>query len=110
MTNKKGRTTSAQPQKNSHRHSTTRAEAMIGELIRARFRTAGRKLNHGGIVNFLRRQGFIHRQIGRAIDEMAERGEIFFVLHEFRDVRLIGQMRFTQWRTALEIWQREVQR
>lgn len=108
MTNKKGRTESAQPQNktNSPRHSTpSRAEAMIPELVRAKFRAVGRKLNHGGVVSFLRRQGFIHRQIERALDEMVARGEVFFVVHETRDRVWIGRQSVTQWRTALEIWE-----
>lgn len=83
---------------------------MIPELVRAKFRTAWRKLNHGGVVSFLRRQGFFPRQIGRAIDAMAARGEIIFVVHEKRDTIWIGQQSVTQWKAALEIWQREVQR
>ncbi|QRM20669.1 hypothetical protein GBK02_15415 [Dechloromonas sp. TW-R-39-2] len=105
ITKNKGRTESAQPQKNSHRNSTAnKALSQLPILIDLNVKAHGDKATYSQLIADLRKTGFIRRQIEAAIDKYVADGNGFFVIHQFMGCEYVGMYAYSHLRQRLEIW------
>lgn len=110
MKNKRTAPHAAQPQKQiSHHDSITRAEGMLPHLLELEINGMRGKTPYAWLIARLRRQGFVRRQIERAIDDLLAAGRALLVAHDRRIVTGYSRMgkEIVRREVRLEVWGRK---